>query len=189
MNYARAISTKPQPVKLTIEDLILLEESGALDQYHKTELINGVIVAVNSQLSPHMMVKNGLYRRLADACDRIGLHAWSEGTIGMPPHNAPEPDLLVTNERPTVGYVREETVVLIGEVADSTLSSDLKIKAKIYAARAIPEYWVIDVKGRRVHRLWSPGPTGYAERDLVAFGEPLQSVTIPGLQVATDNLL
>lgn len=39
---------------------------------------------------------------------------------------------------------------LVGEIADTTLAIDLDEKKQIYAALQIPEYWVIDVMGRRV---------------------------------------
>ncbi|MBP0031090.1 MAG: Uma2 family endonuclease [Roseofilum sp. Guam] len=36
---------------------------------------------------------------------------------------------------------------LVGEISDTTLSSDLDQKKHLYASFCIPEYWVIDVKG------------------------------------------
>ena len=39
---------------------------------------------------------------------------------------------------------------LVGEVSDTTLSSDLDEMKQLYAALGIPEYWVINVKGRQV---------------------------------------
>ncbi len=39
---------------------------------------------------------------------------------------------------------------LVVEVADTTLASDLDEKKQLYLALAIPEYWVVDVKGKRV---------------------------------------
>jgi len=39
---------------------------------------------------------------------------------------------------------------LVGEVADTTLASDLDEKKQLYAALEIPEYWVTDVKGKQV---------------------------------------
>jgi Uma2 family endonuclease len=39
---------------------------------------------------------------------------------------------------------------LVGEIADTTLASDLDEKKHLYAALGIPEYWVIDVLGKRV---------------------------------------
>lgn len=39
---------------------------------------------------------------------------------------------------------------LVGEIADTTLASDLDEKKHLYAALGIPEYWVVDVRGQRV---------------------------------------
>ncbi|NJR20887.1 MAG: Uma2 family endonuclease [Richelia sp. CSU_2_1] len=39
---------------------------------------------------------------------------------------------------------------LVGEVADTTLASDLDEKKRLYAALGIPEYWVVDINGERV---------------------------------------
>ena len=39
---------------------------------------------------------------------------------------------------------------LVGEIADTTLATDLDEKKQLYADLGIPEYWVIDVQGKRV---------------------------------------
>ncbi|NEP63276.1 MAG: Uma2 family endonuclease [Symploca sp. SIO2G7] len=39
---------------------------------------------------------------------------------------------------------------LVGEIADTTLASDLDEKKRLYASLGIAEYWVIDVRGSRV---------------------------------------
>jgi Uma2 family endonuclease len=39
---------------------------------------------------------------------------------------------------------------LVGEISDTTLAADLDEKKKLYADLEIPEYWVIDVLGKRV---------------------------------------
>ncbi len=39
---------------------------------------------------------------------------------------------------------------LVGEIADTTLASDLDEKKHLYAALGISEYWVVDVRGQRV---------------------------------------
>lgn len=188
MTYEQSL-TVPHPVKLTVDEFLLLDRSGAFDRYAKSELIDGTIYVVNSQFSEHMVVKNKLYRRLADACDHLGLEAWSEGAVDMSPDSLPEPDLLVTNARPTTGAVKLPTVVLLGEVADTSLASDMGIKAALYAAKGVPEYWVVDVQGRTVHQFWEAGQDGYRHRRTVPFGEQLEAATIPGLAVETDGLI
>ena len=39
---------------------------------------------------------------------------------------------------------------LVGEISDPTLSTDLDEKKHLYAELGIPEYWVVDVQGKRV---------------------------------------
>jgi len=173
-----------------VDDFLLLDRSGAFSGYSKTELIDGTVYCMSPQHAEHFTVKNRLYRRIADVCDALetGLEAWSEGSIGMPANSVPEPDIFVTSERPVKGLVRPETVVLVIEVANTTLRFDLDHKARLYAAAGVPEYWVVDVEGRLVHLLWAAGSDGYAERKTVALGEPIGAVTIGGLLVETSGL-
>lgn len=65
---------------------------------------------------------------------------------------------------------------LVGEVADTTLATDLDEKKQLYAALLIPEYWVIDVKGERLlaFRLQEDGK--YKQIDY--------SVALEGLSIA-----
>jgi len=43
---------------------------------------------------------------------------------------------------------------MVVEVADTSLTFDLTVKARLYARAGIVEYWVLDISGRRliVHR-------------------------------------
>ena len=180
----------PQIATLTVNDFVLLDRSGAFDRYHKSELINGRIIVVNAQYSEHLTVKIEMLLRLNDALKVLGTgpQVWSEGSVDMSPDGLPEPDLFITDTRPTTGAVRLETVVLIAEVADTSLALDLGDKAELYARHGVPEYWVIDVQGRVVHQMWAPGAGGYAERREVALGERVEAVTIGGLGVDTSDI-
>jgi len=74
--------------------------------------------------------------------------------------SAAAPDLVVyvgegypqwqSGEKRYIDLERWRVPDLVGEVADTTLSSDLDEKKHLYAGLGIPEYWVIDVVGRRV---------------------------------------
>ena len=62
---------------------------------------------------------------------------------------------------------------LVGEVSDTTLTSDLDQKKRLYASLGIAEYWVIDVKGSRVFF--------FALDDQEKYRETEMSVALPGL--------
>jgi len=63
--------------------------------------------------------------------------------------NEPEPDAAVTR-KPRKDYVREHPqgsdLVLVVEVADSSLRIDRIAKAGLYARAGVPEYWVLDLR-------------------------------------------
>lgn len=183
---------EPRPVPLTVDDFLHLADAGAFDDYRKIELIEGVIVGMNSQYSRHARVKSLLSQRLAVAVAMAmpGYEVWSEATVAMRPRNAPEPDILVTNFVPPPERVPVpvESVALLVEVADTTRRSDLRTKPAIYARGGVPEYWVLDLEKDVLHRFWNPGPDGYAERDEAALGGRAASATVPGLAVETAGL-
>ena len=65
---------------------------------------------------------------------------------------------------------------LVGEVADTTLASDLDEKKRLYADLEIPEYWVIDVLGKRIFTFRLQANSKYAECR--------ESVALEGLQIS-----
>lgn len=184
------LNTSHLPVRLTLDDYLLLDRSGAFEEYAKTELIEGEILFANAQHRPHARIKSRLHlivaAALADLPERM--EALIEGSIGIPPLSSPEPDILVTTEPEGTGLVPLESVRLVIEVSDTTIDFDTRRKLELYARFGIPEYWVVDVNARLVLRHTAPDGHSYAERMLVAFGDPLAAATIPGLVVATAGL-
>jgi Uma2 family endonuclease len=110
------------------------------------------------------------------------LHQWLIGVFGfwrvlkddpvnVDENNEPEPDLVVLRA-PLQELGRKpqpEDVLLVVEVAASSLAMDRSIKADLYARTGIADYWVLDVNHRRmiVHR--EPKDGKYAS--VVAYGE------------------
>lgn len=178
------------PVRLTLDDYLLLDEHGAFADYRKTELIEGEIFFMNAQHRPHAVVKSRLFRLLADALDAHGENweAIVEGSIAIPPHNSPEPDIVVTDAPDGTGLVPLDSVKLVIEVADATLSFDLRRKLPMYARNRVPEYWVVDVNARRILQHWSLQGDDYAERRETPFGEAVAAATTVGLRVETVSL-
>jgi len=184
------LNTSPLPVKLRVEDYLLLDESGAFDAYRKTELIEGDVYFMNAQHRPHALAKAELYDALRDALRSKGspLRPLTEASIALSAHDAPEPDIVLTSEPSGEGLIPGESVALVVEISDTTLSGDLKRKAMIYARAGVPEYWVADVKAKVLHQMWAPEGDAYAERRAIPFGDPIAAMTIEGLSIATNQL-
>jgi Uma2 family endonuclease len=115
--------------------------------------------------------------------DRVA-QSMSGGLLEKPGLKAASPDLMLyvgpgcpewqPGETRRIDLDRWRVPDLVGEVADTTLASDLDEMKQIYAALMIPEYWVIDVQGRRILMFW-----------LVAgkYQEVETSVLMPGVTI------
>ncbi len=180
-----------KPVKLTISDYELLQESGALDRYARVELIEGVIVEVNSEWSRHAKAKNEVSFRLRDALRALNstLIALCDVTIKLSEHSLPEPDGIVSDPfEGSADYIPGELVKIAIEVADTNRASALGYKYEVYGDHALPEYWIVDLRDDRVHIFWEPKANGYRQQTTIALGERLDSRTIPGLSIDTASL-
>jgi Uma2 family endonuclease len=176
--------------RFTQRDYMLLAENGAFDQHAKTELIEGVIYAVNAQYSRHARVQTALVRRLADACDAIG-EGWAalvEPSIALSERSMPQPDVVVVQHAPDDGPIPSSNVRIVVEVADSTLDNDLGPKAGIYAVANIAEYWVADTGARIIHQFFAPEGGRFTGRAQVSFGEPITSAAFAPLKIETSAL-
>ncbi|MDO6413118.1 Uma2 family endonuclease [Sphingomonas sp. BIUV-7] len=185
-----ALVTTPTLVPLTLGDYLRLDEAGAFEDYGKTELIEGQIYYMNAQHRPHARVKSDLFVQLALALRSLeaDVRALVEASIAVPPHNAPEPDIVLTDAADGTGLVPLDSVRLVIEVSETTLSNDLGRKAKLYARHGIAEYWVVDVTARVFHQMWRPEVDAYTKDRIVPFGYDLRAETITGLLVATGDL-
>ena len=180
---------EPRPVLLTVDDFVRLSEAGAFDDYAKVELIEGTIVAMNAQYSRHARAQRQLFLELHAACVALpGLEAFFELSVRIVPRSMPRPDLSVVRDVGANAPAEPVQVALAVEIADTTARYDLGRKARLYARAGVTEYWVIDLEGRVLHQMWSPGADGYGERLQVALGERVEAVTIGGLQVDTSDI-
>ncbi len=145
----------------------------ALEQ-ERLELVEGELISKMGKKRPHVIALNLLRGWLVAV---FGLpFVNSEAPIDVSPQdnptNEPEPDLIVLNRAESEflrANPRPADLLLVAEIADTTLGFDLTTKARLYARAAITEYWVLDVSGRRmiVHR----EPHAGQYRTVVAYGE------------------
>jgi len=86
----------------------------------------------------------------------------------------PEPDITwlkpgrYSERRPCV-----DDVLLLIEVADSSLPGDLSEKAELYAEFGVSEYWVVDVRAKCIHVFSDPNNNAFETRTTVAMSETL----------------
>ncbi|WP_244424541.1 Uma2 family endonuclease [Methylobacterium nodulans] len=142
-------------------------EAGVIAEGERIELLDGELVEMASKSYAHDLVKNRLNRRLT-AVLPSSIYLATESTVQLDARTLLEPDFLLafeTAHRPSPeGFcvIPGPEILLVIEVAASSLAYDLGRKAHLYARYGVPEYWVIDAQERvaRVHRRPS-GDAGY----------------------------
>ena len=164
--------TFPNRRRWTRDECERLAKKGELNGRY--ELIDGEIISKMGQHSPHtiasMLIGQWLVAVFGYLFVRTEKPIVIRGRMGKA--NEPEPDLAITFNPSTTYFPHQpgpSDVRLIVEVSDSSLRFDLKTKALLYARVGIPEYLVLDVTGRQIHRHRLPAPNGY--REIVVLGE------------------
>jgi Uma2 family endonuclease len=128
------------------------------------ELIGGDILVRPRQTEPHVYACHELFSALAGV---FGVRfVRFRAPVALDDRNEPEADAAVTL-RPDAEYLTRGTptpadIRLAVEVSDTTLRFDTTAKALLYARAGIPEYWVLDLNGRRLLVHTDPGQSGYA---------------------------
>jgi len=104
-----------------------------------------------------------------------------QNSIGIPQEDStPQPDVVWAEERDySAGRPLSSEVMLLIEVADSSLDFDLEVKGPLYAAGGVPEYWVVDVSGRVVHVFREPGTDGYGSHRIAQTSETIAPTACP----------
>jgi Uma2 family endonuclease len=140
----------------------------------RIELLRGMLVAMTPQSSQHMHTISRLTRWLVPALlDRADVRV--QGPLAASEDSEPEPDIAVVPPGDYSSGHPSNALWLI-EVAWDSLRKDRILKASIYAEMGVPEYWVFDLKARRLHVYRSPRGGRYLSAKV--FGP--SSTVIPG---------
>jgi Uma2 family endonuclease len=171
----------------TVQDVERMLEAGILREPEPFELIGGELVAMAAKNRQHEVLRTELALFWARRCP-LELKIASETPLRLGDYDAPEPDFIVYPAELHAPDVRADTVLLVAEVADASLSIDLNTKAQRYAASRIREYWVINARTlvTTVHR--EPQSGGYADRRELAPTDVLTPLLAPSLEVRLAEL-
>jgi len=173
--------------RLSVDDFVLLSEHGHLRTEVRHELINGAIYEMASEGVAHIDYKNEIILRVARTVFPP-FRPLVESQLNLPPHSALVPDISIVPEALKTADIKGSDVLLVIEVADSSLKADLQMKAPVYAAGGIREYWVVDIPSRQilVHRERTE-EGGWAAPVAVAAHEAATCAAIPELTLRLDD--
>jgi Uma2 family endonuclease len=164
--------------RFTVAEVEAMVAAGVMKEHERVELIGGELVPMSPKGNRHETVKKALnrrwMRRIPDDIELI-----PETTFRLSEDTYVEPDFVIYPlgiplERLTAG-----DVLLMVEIAASSLGYDLGPKAALYAAFGVRELWVVDAVKLTTRVFREPSEKGYREARDFASSDLLSPLFAP----------
>jgi Uma2 family endonuclease len=131
----------------TVKDYHRLLETGLLTEKDRVELLEGLIVTMSPKGIPHVITTDWIAQVLRQQLQGQA-HVRTQDPITLNDRSEPEPDIVVVRGS-LLDYSKHhpfpQDVLLLIEVADTTLATDREEKIPIYSRAKIQECWLVDV--------------------------------------------
>jgi len=176
---------------LTVEDYHKMGEVGILCEDDRVELIEGELIEMAPIGSDHAGRVIGLNALLSRTLAGQALVS-PQNPVRLSIHSEPQPDLTVLRLRGDFyrkSHPQPEDVLLLIEVADTTVRYDRDVKIPLYARHGIPEVWLIDLQQERVEIYRQPSSDGYRQILLPAKTERIAPALLPDVSFLIADLL
>jgi len=166
--------------RLTVSDYFRMGEVGLIGEDERVELLRGAIVEMAPPSPEHDDAIEWLTMRLVPLAIAAGVSVRVQSAIVFDAQDSvPMPDLVILDRRDRAAREHPTTAHIAIEVSVSSLRIDTRLKAGLYAEVGIPEYWVVDVRGRRILRHAEPSADGYRIVDDLGPDDDLRCTALP----------
>ena len=178
--------------RFTVEEYHRMAELGLFAQGDRVELIRGEIIEMAAKGTAHTVCCGNLVELLVPLV--VGeAQVRCQDPITLPTGSEPEPDLVIVqrrSDRYLSGHPQPADVLVVMEVADSSLDYDREVKGSLYAEFGIPHYWIFNVLDGNLEvyaepRVDEQGRFSYGLRRVLLRH---QSVELPGFDGAALQL-
>jgi Uma2 family endonuclease len=197
MTTANATLAEPPPAlgpsrhPITVGEYFRMGEAGVLDADARCELIEGEIIDMPPIGPPHASKTNRLAALLADAVRGKAIVS-AQNPVVLGDLSAPQPDLALLRYRDDYyaqAHPGPADILLLVEVADTSLAHDRDTKLPLYARFQVPEVWIIDIPGRHldVHR--EPDGVRYTHQFRASDLSRIELAALQGLVLDLRGLL
>jgi Uma2 family endonuclease len=176
--------------KFTLEEYHRLAETGFLGEDDRVELIDGEIIEMSPVGKAHNACINRNNRKLIRLLGDRAIVSVQNSIIIQ--ESEPLPDIAILAPNPTDYADRlaaPEDILLIIEVADSSLDYDQEIKAPKYAKSGVQELWVVDLNEELIWVYRNPSSKGYLNMKAHKRGESITMLVFPDITLAVNDIL
>jgi len=165
--------------------------AGIFSEDDRVELIEGEIVEMPPIGSRHAACVDRLNRLFSSQVVDSAI-VRVQNPVRLDQHSEPQPDLVLAIPRAdfyATSHPRPDQVLLLVEVADTTVGFDRSVKAPLYARAGVREFWLVDLDGELVQVHREPAAESYRAIQAYRRGDRLSCGALPQIEVAVDAIL
>jgi Uma2 family endonuclease len=174
---------------LTSADYYQMMESGIIREGERVELILGQIFTMAAKGTRHTVATTRLITELPMLIQRRAI-VRCQDPISLPNNSEPEPDIAIVRLR-SDDYVNSHPspadIILVIEVADSSIKFDRDTKAPLYAAAGISEYWIVNLIDNRLEIYRQPEGSIYARIEIITLPKSISLPQFPDIVIHTSD--
>jgi Uma2 family endonuclease len=174
-----------------VTEYYLMAEAGILSEDDRVELIEGEILKMSPIGSPHAACVDRTNRLLARLAGHMSI-VRVQNPIRLSNYTEPQPDVSLLKLRDDFyakGHPSPADVLLVVEVADTSLGYDKHVKVPLYAQADIPEVWVVNLS-EDVIEVYTESVNGsYQQVRMMKRGESFTLGAISDIIVNVDAVL
>lgn len=178
----RPIAREATRAPVTVDQLLELQAQGAFSG-QRTQLLDGEIHIMPADGLRHINYAMEIARACMTVLPRSKYFVGVQTTLHLSRYNAPSPDVYVLTAGPLVKETPPERILLVVEVADTSLRADLIDSASRYARHGVAEFWVVDVDNRITHVHRDPANGAYPAPQKIAFEDAITPALIGGVSL------
>ena len=175
----------------TVHEYHRMVDAGILHEDDRVELIRGEIVAMSPIGPPHnaaiLRATQSLVRLVGDRA-LVGV----QGSIRLDEYDEPQPDVYLLRPKEDYyasGHAGPSDILLIIEMADSSLKYDQTIKKDLYAETGVPEYWIADIANDCLMAYSDIRRNVYQTVRQFVRGDSLAPILLPDCSISVSSLL
>jgi Uma2 family endonuclease len=177
--------------RFTADDYQRMGEAGILRAEDRVELIDGEIVSMTPIGPRHMASVDRANRTFVlKAADSAIVRI--QGSVRLNLYSEPEPDIVLLRPRQDYYATRmagPADILLVLEVAESSIDYDRDVKLKLYARSGVHEYWILDLTEDVLTCFDGPDGDTYRHVRHYQHGQSVAPLLLSDCTVAVDDLL
>lgn len=175
--------------RFTVAEYHKLGDAGILDEDDRIELIEGELVQMAPIGDLHAGTVNHLIRLFGRLAHEPIVSAQNPIVLGQ--RSEPQPDFMLLRYRDDLYGTNTPTprdVLLLIEVADSTIATDRGIKVPLYGQNGVPECWLLDIQRKKLEIYLTPGAPGYEQVLRPDWNETIHPTLLPTVSLRVVDL-